>query len=388
MMFRRVGHQGRSRPVFDGAMRARRGLNVAHDLSRVCPRVALAATPRSRQRSRVGKIAHARATSHLHGRRFCPPYMLALALAFSSTPALAQTSQKPIQIIVPFAPGASADGAARIVANELGARLGGRLVVVENKAGGGGTIGLQAVAKAAPDGDTLGVGATGALLLNPNLPVNPGPDLLRDLAPVAKIIDVAVVLVANAQTGPKSIQEMIARSKATPNGLTYGSTGANTSQHITIELLKKATGANLVHVPYRGSAPALTDLIAGQVHVMFDNIPTCAEHVKSGKLRGLAVTSTTRSAVLPDLPTVADFLPGYEASAWYGIVAPKNTPAEVIDRLNTETNAVLANPTAKTRFAELGAFLLPGSAADFGSLLAEETEKWGKVVKFAGARVD
>jgi tripartite-type tricarboxylate transporter receptor subunit TctC len=136
------------------------------------------------------------------------------------------------------------------------------------------------------------------------------------------------------------------------------------------------------------AAPALTDLIAGQVHVMFDNIPTCAEHVKSGKLRGLAVTSTTRSAVLPDLPTVADFLPGYEASAWYGFVAPKNTPADLIDRLNKETNAVLADPAAKTRFAELGALLLPGSAADFGKLLADETDKWGKVVKFSGARVD
>src|SRR5216684_110640 len=149
-----------------------------------------------------------------------------------------------------------------------------------------------------------------------------------------------------------------------------------------------ATLYDMVHVPYRGGAPALTDLIAGQVHVMFDNIPTCAEHVKSGKLRGLAVTSTTRSAVLPDLPTVADFLPGYEASAWYGIVAPKNTPAEIINRLNKETNAVLADPAAKTRFAELGAFLLPGSAADFGKLLADETDKWGKVVKFSGARVD
>jgi tripartite-type tricarboxylate transporter receptor subunit TctC len=148
------------------------------------------------------------------------------------------------------------------------------------------------------------------------------------------------------------------------------------------------TGVDMVHVPYRGGAPALTDLIGGQVHVMFDNIPTCAEHVKSGKLRGLAVTSTTRSEVLPDLPTVADFLPGYEASAWYGIVAPKNTPAEVIDRLNKEINGVLADAAAKTRFAELGAILLPGSAADFGKLLADETDKWGKVVKFSGARVD
>jgi tripartite-type tricarboxylate transporter receptor subunit TctC len=154
------------------------------------------------------------------------------------------------------------------------------------------------------------------------------------------------------------------------------------------ELFKMLTGTDMVHVPYRGGAPALTDLIAGQVHVMFDNIPTCAEHVKSGKLRGLAVTSTTRSQVLPDLPTVADFLPGYEASAWYGIAAPRNTPANVVGKLNKEVNAVLADPAAKTRFTELGAILLPGSPADFGKLLADETEKWGKVVKFSGAKVD
>ena len=179
---------------------------------------------------------------------------LPLALVLACGPALAQTSQKPIQIIVPFAPGASADGAARIVANELGPRL-GRQVVVENKAGAGGTLGLQQIAKSAPDGDTLGVGATGALLLNPNLPSNPGPDLLRELVPVAKLIDVAIVLVANPATGPKTIREMIERSKATPGGLAYGSTGTNTSQHLSVELLKQATGANLVHVPYRGSAP-------------------------------------------------------------------------------------------------------------------------------------
>jgi len=186
---------------------------------------------------------------------------LPLALVLACGPALAQTSQKPIQIIVPFAPGASADGAARIVANELGPRL-GRQIVVGNKAGAGGTIGLQQVAKSAPDGDTLGVGATGALLLNPNLPSNPGPDLLRELTPVAKLIDVAIVLVANPTTGPKTIREMIERSKATPGGLAYGSTGTNTSQHLSVELLKQATGANLVHIPYRGSAPAVVDLLA------------------------------------------------------------------------------------------------------------------------------
>jgi tripartite-type tricarboxylate transporter receptor subunit TctC len=194
--------------------------------------------------------------------------------------------------------------------------------------------------------------------------------------------------VVNPSLPIKSIPELIAYAKANPGKLNMASSGNGSTIHMSGELFKMLTGIDMVHVPYRGGAPALTDLIAGQVHVMFDNIPTCAEHVKSGKLRGLAVTSTTRSEVLPDLPTVADFLPGYEASAWYGIVAPKNTPAEMIDRLNKEINAVLADAAAKTRFAELGAILLPGSAADFGKLLADETDKWGKVVKFSGARVD
>jgi tripartite-type tricarboxylate transporter receptor subunit TctC len=166
------------------------------------------------------------------------------------------------------------------------------------------------------------------------------------------------------------------------------SSGNGSTIHMSGELFKMLTGVDMVHVPYRGGAPALTDLIAGQVHVMFDNIPTCAEHVKSGKLRGLAVTSTTRSEVLPDLPTVADFLPGYEASAWYGIAAPKGTPPEIIELLNKATNAVLADPRAKVRFADVGAFLLPGSVADFTKLLENETDKWGKVVKFSGAKVD
>jgi hypothetical protein len=199
-----------------------------------------------------------------HARRWVAVLaFLVLVSPLACGPAPAQLSQKPVQIIVPFAPGASADGAARIVANELGPRL-GRQVVVEHRAGAGGVLGLQMLAKSAPDGDTLGVGATGALLLNPNLPSNPGPDLLRELAPVAKLIEVALVLVANPSTDPKSISDMIDRSKTTPGGLTYGSTGTNSSQHLSVELLKRETGANLVHVPYRGSAPAVVDVIAGQ----------------------------------------------------------------------------------------------------------------------------
>jgi tripartite-type tricarboxylate transporter receptor subunit TctC len=195
-------------------------------------------------------------------------------------------------------------------------------------------------------------------------------------------------VVVNPQVPVKSIPELIAYAKANPGKLNMASSGNGSTIHMSGELFKMLTGIDMVHVPYRGGAPALTDMISGQVQVMFDNIPTCAEHVKSGKLRGLAVTSTTRSEVLPDLPTVADFLPGYEASAWYGIVAPKNTPADVIKMLNAATDTVLADHAAKTRFRELGAMLLGGSAADFGKLLADETEKWGKVVRFSGARVD
>jgi tripartite-type tricarboxylate transporter receptor subunit TctC len=213
-------------------------------------------------------------------------------------------------------------------------------------------------------------------------------NFLRDVEPVAGIIRFPNVVVVNPQVPVKSIPELIAYAKANPGKLNMASSGNGSTIHMSGELFKMLTGTDMVHVPYRGGAPALTDMISGQVQVMFDNIPTCAEHVKSGKLRGLAVTSTTRSEVLPDLPVLADFLPGYEASAWYGIVAPKNTPAEVIDTLNKAANAVLADPAAKARFSELGAILLPGSAADFGKLLADETEKWGKVVKFSGARVD
>jgi tripartite-type tricarboxylate transporter receptor subunit TctC len=184
----------------------------------------------------------------------------------------------------------------------------------------------------------------------------------------------------------KSIPELIAYAKANPGKLNMASSGNGSTIHMSGELFKMMTGINMVHVPYRGGAPALTDLIAGQVQVMFDNIPTSADHVRSGRLRGLAVTGAERSQVLPDLPTVAEFLPGYEASAWYGLGAPKDTPAAIVERINAAVNAILADPASQARFTELGASLLPGSPADFGKLLADETEKWGKVVKFAGAK--
>jgi tripartite-type tricarboxylate transporter receptor subunit TctC len=311
----------------------------------------------------------------------------AAVLPAISTIAKAQAyPSRPIRLIIGYTPGGSADLTARLMGQWLSERL-GQPFVIENRPGGGTNIATEAVVRAPSDGYTLLLAAP-ANAINATLYDKLNFNFLRDVEPVAGIIRFPNVVVVNPLVPVKSIPELIAYAKANPGKLNMASSGNGSTIHMSGELFKMLTGINMVHVPYRGGAPALTDMISGQVQVMFDNIPTCAEHVKSGKLRGLAVTSTTRSEVLPDLPTVADFLPGYEASAWYGIVAPKNTPAEVIDTLNKAANAVLADAAAKTRFAELGAILLPGSAADFGKLLADETEKWGKVVRFSGARVD
>ena len=293
---------------------------------------------------------------------------------------------RPIRLVIGYTPGGSADLTARLMGQWLSERL-GQSFVVENRPGGGTNIATEAVVRAPPDGYNLLLAAP-ANAINATLYDKLNFNFLRDTEPVAGIIRFPNVVVVNPSVPVKTIPELIAYAKANPGKLNMASSGNGSTIHMSGELFKMLTGTEMVHVPYRGGAPALTDLIAGQVHVMFDNIPTCAEHIKSGKLRGLAVTSTTRSEVLPDLPTLADFLPGYEASAWYGIVAPKSTPVEIISRLNKEINAVLADPAAKTRFAELGAILLPGSTADFGKLLADETEKWAKVVKFSGAKVD
>jgi tripartite-type tricarboxylate transporter receptor subunit TctC len=205
--------------------------------------------------------------------------------------------------------------------------------------------------------------------------------------PIAGLIRFPNVVVVNPSVPVNSIPELIAYAKANPGKLNMASSGNGSTIHMSGELFKMMTGVNMIHVPYRGGALALTDLVGGQVQVMFDNIPTAMEFVRSGQLRGLAVTGAARSETLFDLPTVADFLPGYEATSWYGLGAPKGTPAEIIDKLNREVNAILADPKTKARFAELGATLLSGSPAEFGKLVADETEKWGKVVKFSGAKV-
>ncbi|MET0629942.1 MAG: tripartite tricarboxylate transporter substrate binding protein [Xanthobacteraceae bacterium] len=315
--------------------------------------------------------------------------LLQLAAGAAALPAVTRMAAaqsypaRPLRMIIGYPPGGSADITARLTGQWLSERL-GQPVVVESRPGAATNLATEAVVRAPGDGYTL-------LLVAPANAINATLydfNFLRDIVPVAGIIRFPNVVVVNPSLPIKTIPELIAYAKANPGKLNMASSGNGSTIHMSGELFKMLTGINMVHVPYRGGAPALTDLIAGQVHVMFDNVPTSAEHIKAGKLRGLAVTSTARSAVLPDLPTVADVLPGYEASAWYGLGVPKNTPGEVIDTVNKAMNAVLADPKAQARFAELGASLLPGSPADFGKLLADETEKWGKVVKFSGAKPD
>ena len=291
-----------------------------------------------------------------------------------------------MRLVIGYPPGGSADITARLTGQWLSERL-GQPVVIESRPGAATNLATEAVVRAPPDGYTLLLVAP-ANAINATLYDKLNFNFLRDIVPVSGIIRFPNVVVVNPSLPIKTIPELIAYAKANPGTLNMASSGNGSTIHMSGELFKMLTGINMVHVPYRGGAPALTDLIAGQVHVMFDNVPTSAEHIKAGKLRGLAVTSTARSEVLPDLPTVADFLPGYEASAWYGLGVPKNTPDEVIDKVNKGMNAVLADPKSQARFAELGASLLPGSRADFSRLVADETEKWSKVVKFSGAKPD
>ena len=310
----------------------------------------------------------------------------AVALPAISRGAWAQAyPSRPVRLIIGYTPGGSADITARLTGQWLSERL-GQSVVVESRPGGGTNIATEAVVRAAPDGYTLLLVAP-ANAINATLYDKLGFDFLRDIVPVAGIIRFPNVVDVHPSLPIRSIPELIAYAKANPGKLNMASSGNGSTIHMSGELFKMMTGVNMIHVPYRGGALALTDMIGGQVQVMFDNIPTAMEFVRSGKLRGLAVTGAGRSETLPDLPTVADFLPGYEATSWYGLGAPKGTPNEIIEKLNREVNAILAEPKTKARFLELGASMLPGSASDFGKLVADETEKWGKVVKFSGAKV-
>jgi tripartite-type tricarboxylate transporter receptor subunit TctC len=315
---------------------------------------------------------------------------LQFAAGAAALPSVASFAQapaypsRPIRLIIGYPPGGSADITARLTGQFLTERL-GQPVVIESRPGAATNLATEAVVRAAPDGYTLLLVAP-ANAINATLYDKLNFNFLQDIVPVAGIIRFSNVVVVNPSLPIKSIPELIAYAKANPGKLNMASSGAGSTIHMSGELFKMLTGINMVHVPYRGGAPALTDLMGGQVQVMFDNIPTSAGHIKAGKLRGLAVTSAEPSELLPDLPTVAQFLPGYEASAWYGLGAPKGTSKEIVDTINKAMNAVLADPKAQARFKELGATLLPGSPADFGRLMVDETEKWGKVVKFAGIK--
>src|SRR5436190_5154682 len=316
---------------------------------------------------------------------------LGLAGAAAALPAVSRIARaqaypsRQIRLIIGYPPGGSADITARLIAQWLTDRL-SQSVIVESRPGGGTNIATEAVINAPPDGYTLLLVAP-ANAINATLYEKLNHVFLRDIVPVAGLIRFPNVVVVNPSVPVKTIPELIEHLKANPGKLNMASSGNGSTIHMSGELFKMMTGVDMIHVPYRGGALALTDMIAGQVQVMFDNIPTAAEFVRSGKLRGLAVTGAARSEVLPDLPTVAEFLPGYEATSWYGLGAPKGTPGEVVEKLNHEVNAILADPKTKARFLELGASLLPGTAQAFGKLVEDETEKWGKVVKFAGAKV-
>jgi len=293
---------------------------------------------------------------------------------------------RPVHLVLTTTPGGPADVVARLMGQWLSERL-GQPFVIENRPGAGSNIGTEAVVRAPADGYTLLLVATGNAS-NATLYEKLNFDFIQDITPVAGLIRGPFVMVVNASFPAKTIPEFIAYAKANPGKINLASGGTGFASHLSGELFKMMTGVNMVHVPYRGQSAAMTDLLGGQVQIMFDPVVSSLSHIQTGKLRPLAVTTSTRSEVLPDIPTVGDFLPGYEASIWFGVGAPRNTPSEIVDRLNKEINAGLTDPKIKSRFAELGGTTLPGSPADFGELIADETEKWGKVIKFAGIKAD
>ena len=320
----------------------------------------------------------------LRRRQFLHLAVGAAALSALSRIARAQAyPSRPIRWVVGFVPGGATDIIARLMGQWLSERL-GQSVVIENRPGAGSNIATEVVVNAPPDGYTLLlVGPTHAVnaTLYPKLNYN----FIRDIAPIASISREPLVMVVNPSVPAKTVPEFIAYAKANPGKLNMASSGIGTSVHVGGELFKMMTSINMLHVPYRGAAPAITDLIGGRVQVMFATLPSSIEYIKAGNLRALAVTTARRTPALPDVPIVADVLPGYEASAVYGVGAPRNTPVEIVDELNKEINAGLADPWMQARLADLGGTVLPGTPADFAKLIAEETQKWAKVVKFSGA---
>jgi tripartite-type tricarboxylate transporter receptor subunit TctC len=322
-----------------------------------------------------------------HRRQF-----LHLAAGAAALPAVARVARaqayptRPVRMIAPIAPGGAQDILARLMGQWLSERL-GQQFVIDNRPGGGTNIGTEAVARAPADGHML-------LLIPPDSAINAtlydklNFNFLRDIAPVAGVFRGAYVMVVNPSVPANTVPEFIAYAKANSGKINMASVGIGSGPHIAGELFKMMVGVNMVHVPYRGGGPALTDLLGGQVQVMFPGTVASIEYIRAGRLRVLAVTTATRSEALPGIPTMGEFVPGYEASQWFGIGAPKNTPADIVDKLNTEINAGLADPKIKARLADLGGEALALSPADFAKLIADDTEKWGKVIRAANIKAE
>lgn len=312
----------------------------------------------------------------------------AVSLAPFAASAQAQFPAKPITIIVPFSAGGTTDILARVIGQYMGRDL-GQTVVVDNRAGAGGNIGGQAAARAPADGYTLFMGTVGTHAINQSLYRKMPFDPIKDFAPLSRVAMVPNLLVANPSQPFKSVKEMIAFAKANPGKINFGSSGNGSSIHLSGELFKQMAGVDMQHVPYRGSAPAVSDLLGGQISVMFDNMPSAIPHVKGGKLRALAVTTAKRSPALPDVPTIAEAgVPGYEATSWFGLLAPAGTPAPVVAKLNASILKALADPEVKKKLAEQGAEPHGEKPEQFAAFIESETVKWGKVVKESGASLD
>jgi tripartite-type tricarboxylate transporter receptor subunit TctC len=321
----------------------------------------------------------------LHRRRFL--HLIAGAAALPALPHGAHAEAypaRPLRLVVGFAAGGNFDIVARLIAERMAERL-GQSIVVENRPGAGSNIAVEAAIRSPADGYTLFL-AGAANAINATLYDKLGFDIVKDAAPVAGLVRFPNVMTVNASFPAKTVPEFIAYAKANPGKISHGSSGIGTTQHLAGELFRGMAGVDFVHVPYRGAPQALTDLLGGQVQVLFEALPPSIQHVRAGQLRALAVTTPVRSAALPDTPAMAEFLPGYEASGWVGICAPPNTPAQIIDRLNRVINASLDDPGTRAKFTELGATTLPGPPADFGTLIADETRKWGKVIRAANIK--
>jgi tripartite-type tricarboxylate transporter receptor subunit TctC len=322
-----------------------------------------------------------------HRRQF-----LHLAASVAALPAVSRVAwaqaypSRPVRIIAPTAPGGAPDIIARLIGPWLSQRL-GQQFVVENRPGSGNNIGTEAVVRAAPDGYTLLV-VSSSNTINATLYDKLNFVFLRDIAAVAGIISLPFVMVVNPSVPAKTVPEFIAHAKANPGKISFGSPGIGTPGHVSGELFKIMTGVEMIHVPYRGGAPVMTDLLGGQVQVLFGTTSLTVEQVRAGKLRALAVTGATRWEGLPDVPTLGEFVSGYEATSLFGLGAPKQTPAAIIERLNRDINAALDDPNLKTRLVDLGGTLLAGSPADFGKLIADDTEKWAKVIRAANIKAE